>query len=513
MFFNSHGIETTNLNYLNPPDGIEPFHYFEAWFIGFFQWIFGANYWLTLQLIVYPFLNGIIILGTWSIINRYTTKKLHFLISSLIIIISGFFLEEITTNSFFRFSHAFGSNSIDEFWGLKFSIVYIIIVGFINLCLNKKYLISIILLLLLPIFSITLAPSIFTGISLIIIINYLSKNKFVGPEIKLFHLSIPIIICVFILSFYKIFEPSLIQIKMPTGINEILNEFNTFFKIKSKLIISIEKIIHLILFYLPFIILFYLNQKRIRKLQHKNKFKFINQTFNFLFLISGISIIFYPLFHFIFASAEFFFYPTLPIFNIISLITIIFSLILFKNTKSYYYILGFIMLISSFFIVKTSIIHYDKIVDTFGTKRYSENYLKEVEQEFSKIKNKIGAKIEHENELWASDAVDVIGAYIIGLTDDPYSLVSLSRTSETKYPDEHHKTLGLSSEYYQYTEFKKNNNTFESYEKTQVDFINKHEIKYIIISNQMEIPKEILKLSKKVIIDKNTGEKFISLQE
>ena len=113
------------------------------------------------------------------------------------------------------------------------------------------------------------------------------------------------------------------------------------------------------------------------------------------------------------------------------------------------------MLISSFFIVKTSIIHYDKIVDTFGTNRYSENYLKEVEQEFSKIKNKIGAKIEHENELWASDAVDVIGTYIVGLTDDPYSLVSLSRSSETKYPDEYHKTLGLSSEYYRYTELKK----------------------------------------------------------
>ena len=55
------------------------------------------------------------------------------------------------------------------------------------------------------------------------------------------------------------------------------------------------------------------------------------------------------------------------------------------------------------------------------------------------------------------------------------------------------------------------NNQFKNYVRSQTEFIDKYEIKFVIISSKISVPKEILNLSKKIITDENTKEKFILL--
>lgn len=510
MYFNYSGIETTNLNYIQLPDGVEPFHYFEAWIIAFCQNFTGLGYWIVEQLIVYPIINGIIIVGVWSVVENYSTKIKYYILSCLVVILSGFFIEPLREIPFFEYTGQFSNNSIDEHWGLKLSIVYVIILGFINLYLSGKNKYALLLLLFLPIFSITLAPSIFCATSIIIIINYFTKYKWIGPDIKFFYILMPILICIMILGFYKIFEPSVIQIEMPSGVGEVLNEFNTIGKIKTKFIISIEKIIQALILYSPYVLIALITLFKFKKSSIYESYKGLINASLILIIIVLISLPFWSVFHFIFGSSEFFYYPTVPILNILSLLVLIIALMIFEKQFFHKILLSF-CLISFLFYSYRSYYNYSLHMGKNGSTKYSFEYLVEVSNELKEIENKIGGKIESEEDLIFSDSFDVIGFYLMGLLNEPYSLVSLSRTDQIKYQNENYKTLSYSSPYYIFLCDQKNNNEFLSYDQSQIDFIKKNSIQFLIVSGRVGISEYLIEISDTIIIDKRTNEKFVRL--
>ncbi|GEM_PF-4322944 len=511
MYFNFSGLETTNLNYISIPDGVEPFHYFEAWIIAFCQNFTGFSYWIVEQLIVYPIINGIIIVGVWSIVEIYSKKIRYYVISVFVIILSGFFMEPLREISFFEHIGQFANNTIDEHWGLKLSIVYVVILGFINIHLSGKKKYAFLLLMFLPIFSITLAPSIFCATVIIIVINYFTKYKWIGSDINIIYVLIPIIISVMILGFYKFFQPTMIQIEMPSGISAVLNEFNTIDKMKSKFIISAEKLIQAIILYFPFVLIGTIILFNFKKSDRFKSYMGLISASKILIIIALISLPFWSIFYFIFGSSEFFYYPTVPILNILSLLVLIIALMIFEKQFFHKILLSF-CLISFLFYSYRSYYNYSLHMSRNGSNKYSDEYLVKVSNELKEIENKVGGKIEAEDELEFSDSFDVIGFYLMGLLNEPYSLVSLTRHDNRQYENKNEKKLSKSAPYFQYIEEQKINNTIIDYDQSMIDFLKKYRIKFIVISGNIDVPEKIIDITEDIIIDDKTNEKFVVLK-
>lgn len=509
MYLNNFGIETTNINYLNPINGIEPFHYMEAWIIAFCQFFSSLNYWLVTQLIVYPILSGIIICGVWSVIERFTENKKIYFLAFLAPILSGFFFHPIKEISFFEFTQQFGQNALDEHWGLKLSIVYILILSFINLKISKLDKISFYLLFLLPIFSITLAPGVLTSLFVLLLINKIFKIDIIGFKTTYLDIFLPLFVGMGIIVSYKIFQPDQVHVGLPNNYNDILNEFNSLSAIKTKIIVAVEKIIQLCVLYFPFLFLMFAAIKILmsRGKNHNNELLFV---FIMLLTIVLCSFPFMHIFRFIFGSSEFFYYPSIPILNLLSLISIIYLLVNLESLVLKRLIISFSFISFIIFALRSEsrfILHSRK----HGSIKYSSEYLENVKSEVDKMNNILGAKIESPNEMYFSDSFDGIGYYIMGLTNRPYSLVSVSRTPYIEYTDKSIEKFSKLSDFYQYLESKPLANG-GNIEENQISFIKENNIKFIIVCGTCDIPESLKKITKKEYSDYKTKEKFLLLK-
>jgi hypothetical protein len=522
IFLNSVGVESLNTNYYYPPDGTHPYHYFEGWTIAFFSFIFNLNAWITEEIIVYPLYALLIISGIWSLIEKITPLTLFSKIASIsVLFFSSFYIANLSQfGSVFNLkdTHCFNFNAIDEFWGLKLAVAYIFSLAGINLLIDKKIIPSTLLLLALPIVSITLAPGIFMATSLLLFTLFIFRKKIkLDSTISFYQVGIPILIFLFIILFYRFSGASQEYIATPSKA-DFLNEFNSISAIKNKISFFIYRILQIIVLYAPVWILFLVSYFS-NKLNWKNKLSQLSLLFYFIVFLVNSSLIVWLLLSFGFGSKAYFFYASLPFINIFSVLLLIISQELTNSKTIKWSIRFFILLTFSIFAFRSYSIYTENKKKLWDI--YSVEYLKKVFLISKKIENKKGLKIEGGKSYDSPiviDNINTLSPFLSGFTNkynENFSLISLSSLDITKKQLKNtiNKNYVLLTPINLYKKQLISNNKFYSNQKTKLSFILKHKIEYIFLNKNENLDPIIKPFVKRKIIDPKSGTSFILIKK
>lgn len=508
MYINQTGIETGNVNYYFLPDGVDPYHYFEAWTVAFFGSLLKLNFWVAAQSVVLPLFNIIIVTGTIGIVEKWTKNYFIYLICIGAVFFGAYYIEQIETLKFLNYSFSFGCNSFDEFWTLKLSVLYIIVLVFLHIIYNKKNLIlSVITLLSMPILTIILAPTMLSIITLVILILIIFRKK-LKIEIPFYTIFYPFLIGGFIFLFYKIFGQTTEFIDKPS--TSILLELKSFTLITHRIFIGFEKIIQMFILYLPYILIF-LSLLIFKKIKINS---FINDIRLFglsIILIIGvpITIFIWLIFYSFFGSSQFYFYTMLPFLNLISFMVLIYGLVKITNKLIKYLILILILFSFCFFSYRSFDIYMQK---RYWFDKYSVEYINRTIQEISKLENKKGLKLEHPDELYKfNDASSFIASFVFaGVNGSNNTSVTMGEMySEKIFPTSEAEMFLKKAPFSMYIDKLKNENHFISLIDATISFIHEYKVQFMFVSSKREIPNELMNITRKVIEDTKSGEKLL----
>lgn len=501
MFLNQFGIETTDLNYVQLPNGVQPFHYFESWQIAFFQGLTQSNYWLTEQLLVVPLTASIMFYGVVTITKKLALSKFTSILSILVVFGGAFYLPSFIDISFLKWTGAFNSTPFTEYWSMKYGILYIIVIHFILLYITERKKMAILSLLVLPLFSITLAPSFLTAIFLILAYHKFKKTF----SISWFEIFLPIIIGVFILLFYALFKSTTVFIEIP-GLRSTIGEFFIPNNIKRNVILMAEKVIHVLIFYSPYIfIYFYLKRNTIMNDATRN----LHQSFGMLLFITLVSLPMWPLFYGTFGSSEFFNYPSIAIFNIIGIIL----LLTFIGTRKSLFAYALSSIIGLFFIYKTITTNKNFQLES-ARLMYSSQYLEEIYSLREVFSGVSGGIIDDFDEFETGHHYNSFGFYVYGYSQIPVYNISLTRHAQ-KIPEEitkQRELFAITSPFYRYVETLKTANDSIIINDAQLKFVMENKLKYLIICPKSQIPEKLKPLVTKTVIDHKSKERFVLLK-
>lgn len=519
IFLNSTGVESLNTNFLYPPDGTHPYHYFEGWTIAFFSFLFNSNNWIIEESIVYPIYAAIVLTGTWSLIESFV--KLNFfnkLGGVITIFFSGLFFEGLSeTCSLFNIkeTYTYAYNAIDEFWGLKLVVAYIFVIASILLFIERKILIGIIVISMLPIVSITLAPGILASVSVFIVSILLFRKKLkIDYPISIYSLLIPFSVFAFIVLFYAFSGSSTEYITVPS-ISNIITEINSVSAIKNKITLFAFRIIQLLLLYSPVWIIMIISIFTSEKNTWKEHFKKLTSPLLLLSFTVVISLIISLLVSFSFGSKAYYFYTSLPFINILSILLLIIAqhTINFKILKWSVRIIIISFMI--FFMNRTYTIYSQNKSKLWD--QYSEDYIQEVYNLSLGIKNRIGGRIEGPmffNNPIIIDNIDFLSPYTSGFnkkSNDSFILTSLSviDISQHQLDNMLNKNYILTTPLYLFTKQLKKSNQFSSNKNARLSFIKKNKIEYLLLNKDVTLDESIKPFVKKQIKDSKSGITFI----
>ena len=520
IFLNSVGVESLNTNYYYPPDGTHPYHYFEGWTIAFFSFIFNLNAWITEEIIVYPIFALLIISGIWSLIEKITPLTLFSKIASIsVLFFSSFYIANLSEfGSVFNLkdTHCFNFNAIDEFWGLKLAVAYIFSIAGINLLIDKKIIESTLLLLALPVISITLAPGVFMATSILLFILFIFNKKLkIDTKISFLHLGIPTLVFAFIILFYRFSGASQEYIQTPSKA-DFLNEFNSISAIKNKISFFIYRILQIIVLYAPVWILFLVSYFS-NKLNWKNKLSQLSLLFYFIVILVNSSLIVWLLLSFGFGSKAYFFYASLPFINIFSVLLLIISQELTNSKTIKWSIRFFILLTISIFAFRSYSIYTENKKKLWDN--YSPEFISKVYNASKQVKNTLGGRFEG-NEYFNNpvfiDNVDHFGPFLSGFNKNrhhsfiPTSLSSIE-VSKEQLKNTLNKNYILTSPFYIFQKKLKKSKKFISNGQARLEFIKKNKIDYLIINKNIELDSVIKPFIKREIKDKKSGISFVLL--
>jgi hypothetical protein len=413
---------------------------------------------------------------------------------------------------FLKFSGNYLINAFDEWKGFTVSIAYLIVMLFFTLYFNtKEKKNAFLILLFLPIVSITLAPTILTILFIVSLILIIFKNK-LNQRSNLSLILNTLIIAVTIGVFYFVFKTTEQYISTPSL---KLNELFTISTLKHRFIIIIEKLIQGVILFLPILlILLYVWINNFhdfrKKLQSKSNIIFI------LFIFTGISIstlVWQVLYH-SFGSSQFLFYTMLPFINIISLLILCYFLISIK--KNYSIIFSSILIPFCFFFFGFRSYNIAHDARVFYHERYSLTYIQRVVYEVSKLKNRTGIKFEDKKDyVKYNDLEHLVGNFLPGHFNKTFlfSYTKAEMFIKNEFPSEEAKMLipkaPLVTLYTsRFGEIKK----MDSLKKLVLNLISENKITFVLVKEINQIPDLIKPFIKSSIIDTKSGEVFLTLK-
>ena len=234
-----------------------PYHYFELWLNSGVSELVNILPIVSDRNIVLPLLLSIVIIGFASIAE-------HFLISPiqriLFAIISVFFLG-LFFFDFLTFITKFKINALDN---PKYTVQYIWIIACLLLFLNNRIHLAIVVLLMLPIASISTAPGIYGGV-----LVYLFHRLWKKTEIETIRLAGYVLFSfLFIVLFYYFQRENNSGTVLPLSSLNLLQYTNDFSVkgIKTMMYICLSSLLQLNIIYLPYSILFFYFGIRYRKI-------------------------------------------------------------------------------------------------------------------------------------------------------------------------------------------------------------------------------------------------------
>jgi len=174
-----------------------PYHFPELWFTSFFASLFNNASINSYYFFTYPILICCFTIGISSLLeHRIVNKWIVIIVALFLLFISGILLPFISIS-------AHTSWGIMDAIGQKLAYIYCFVLLSFILLKNNNWFVGLIILMSLPIYSITFLPSIWGGIIL-----YSSFSLFIKAERKLYLqiLLCTFIICVLYLGFYALFK-------------------------------------------------------------------------------------------------------------------------------------------------------------------------------------------------------------------------------------------------------------------------------------------------------------------
>ena len=509
-FLVSTGIESVNVNYINLPSGVDPYHYFEAWSIGLFGSLFKINFWITEQVIVYPLYSTFIVVGFWGIIEKWQPKWYIYTLGLGVVCNTGLYFEEVEALKFFKYTGGFAINAFDEWKGFTLSVAYMVTLLFFNLLDSTANPVkAILILLILPIVSITLGPAILGIVTSILILLFLFKRR-LSVDIQIGDIALPFLVALLLFGFYKFFGAPQSYIEKPNVIDGV-RKIMTFSALRTRSIIIAEKIIQAIIFYSPVLLisLSYL------VFEHKNLRQKILASIHIQIVLYIVFVGWFMalgcwmLFYGSFGSSQYLFYTMAPFVNIVML-----SITLFCVHKSRHKIFNLgssllITLLMVFFCYRTNNIYQKGRVALFD--KYSIEYIDQVISELEKLQTKNGFKIESADRFVKyNDHHHLVGSFIPGAFDDVnmYSItlgfmfvdsINTSRKSKMLL-----RYAGLSS----YINYLNKPDKKVTIDRAIVDLIEKHNFSFVIVDKWSLLPDYLKKRIEMKIVDEKSNETF-----
>jgi hypothetical protein len=159
-------------NYQSPT----PYHYFDLWLNGTLSWITGFNSVYCLYLVVYPFFMLLFLAGLLAIAESYV--KLNWrtvLVCIALLFVSGTRTSEYLPSTSHLSAEMLGMT--ERSYGGKLLPAYCVIIYFMHCFFIEKKRSSLLYLLLLPIFSISFAPGVFTGLFIFSLFKFFRSKE------------------------------------------------------------------------------------------------------------------------------------------------------------------------------------------------------------------------------------------------------------------------------------------------------------------------------------------------
>ncbi len=511
-FINLNGLENVVLDYTSKPTSSHIYHYYDLWQNAFLSEIFSYNYFHTLVFITFLTNNVIIFIGILAILELIAkfsnlNIKLNFLNVFFI------FLIFFSTGTFIRLFKEVFSKFLPEILMIKIHYssynllnypklfpIYILFMLASILLLNKNYLHALMLSLLSIITSPQVLPTVIASLCFILVIDYLIIKKFKN---HVYTLSFLLTFCALYFLFYKI-----------TGNNNDINKnfFLTTISVDIKTLkIIIVTFLYLflgvIISYLPYFFLF-----------KKNCIILNNLTF-FLVIFLFFSLLIHSVFHFLQNSFQLFSILAPPIIHIVIYYLLLLNLFSDNNCKKIYLILLVFISVYKYFY---------NVYSLNGLIEYASLNKEKIDnQSLLSIKNKINgrnhlgafmlSKDYYKNNLFnfKNTFVYLPGNYLVNF-DVRYHPICLSvfdiqyDTTSVKYTNE--KEIVKQASFYKFVENQKQNNQFISIEQSQIDFIKKYNIQWLITDNKVKLDDKIKEFVIEKLEVKNLNETYYFLK-
>ena len=492
-----------------------PYHYFEIWVNSFIVFFTGANNLLTLMLCVFPIFYFAAWMGIVSLFEHFVkdVNWKEYLLSFLLLFLGGLIVE-LKQSEFFYNLHALAPLPM-ELATKKYAAFYVFIVAGLLLIINKKIVPCALIILSLSFVSITAFPAIFAGTILFILLNSFLKLMDKRTAVRLFFYLV--IISAFIGLVYFYFN------KSPFGL--VFTNQNT--SITSKLLSAqyLKTFFHVVagsatetaLLYLPFLVLGLLVLKRtgLKKWSKEYKIGLL------LFTAITASALFIWALLWEMSNAAGFYASSLCYLNILLIFLFIFY---YKENYPDFspakrlLLTGFIVLIACRLCL-AFYYNWDKKVQQEAL--YSDQYVNEIANETGiKNLNPYGVSLmdyNKYNNLFSKNTFFIrLGQYLklvsnLSLTTN-INIITAPLPQDTLLQKQEEELIQLSV-FHQFVEDQKKNNRFVSLDQSQLDFIDKYHIQYVIADQGVELSSLLQKRVRKEIADPVSGERFILLNE
>jgi len=495
------------LNHLYPEifSGIGPYHYYEIWFTGLLGCITGKSYVLLLQLVVYPYLIWLFILGIASVFECYRTKITYkeYIFCFLLLFVGPVYLKiyetvfndgDFFSSTVFTVPGFIKQTLAFSYYGQKHLPIYLFgILSFLFL-LKKQYSSSILIGLMASVCSFGVFPGVFGGFGLLFLVKKELQTK----------TNLIIFISIGLLS---VLVMSLFKMGIHPEISEKTFYFNDFLKylnLKGELIrIGVKIIVPFLWFtvlYFPYILLFYVYRKNIFSVKEIKwmylliVFLFISGAF-FISLVQGL-------------NSDQFLTNLIPLFNLSVLLTLIHLYFQLPNKKIIFAFAGLTLFINIFFII-----NYSKNGTISTKKLYDETIIAKVTEQLKNTKtSSLIAYLLSDKTITTKPPSNWYGEK----PGKPFFLENYVNLVNINYPyttyDRNTSSIAFSPDNQMRFYLKNKKIPINKMGEIQVEFLKSHKIKWIFCGKGVQLSDEILPKIETTFYDRISGERYVKLK-
>lgn len=501
------------LNYFDPfYHGPEPYHYFELWGGAVVSEIFGLNHYLALQLVIYPVF-FFLILAHFVSYFKQGNRLLIFLAACSLLFVSGLYAPAYEKVPFLGLLRNFSFHALTP-WANKLCFFYVFFLSAFSLHLNGLKHLSILCLLGLTVASIISLPIVVVSIIVLTAWQWFRQSTAWTDARRTLVYTLGVFVLIF--GFYTVFKREsggLAGVEITSPLQLVVTSFRKMNLITQRNIV-VGGLLHLVLFYLPLIPLFYVASKIPPGNSKSSRCYFLQ----LILCIIGVSLAGWAFLYREVNSFELFIVATVPFLNCAFAMMIISIL---NNLDSLWPRHKPMVAAALALVVLVICIQFlnalpDERIRQAG--KYSNTYLGAVRDLIQEKNLKWGVSIKDSTMLEEHhlkfNAVYPMGEYIT-LMDESVAVVNMGdfntpidSSSEMNYE----RTIKAMSSAVFYRFVQKRLTPDQDIGDLQVSFVDLYRIQFMILSAHAVLPDKLRTRVESTLVDEHTQERFVVLK-